>query len=337
MPGALIANRRVLLANNVAWWLRAPGLASLTDTFVRDNGGLGANWIAPNWAIATNAAAGTPVAGSELISNGGFASDTTGWTAAGSGVLASVAGGLVGNALQITNGAASNGIAAQDVPGTPTAVGQWYSFSSWHKNGTGTGLLRLATTPTGNNYYSSGALSDAAGVSRTQTLRATATTFYSRLLCDAVLGNTTLWDSVSLMRLAPVSLSAFTLAQRTSYNVSVEPTLTAGTHAGCWLAVDNPYAPRYGVLAYHEGTNAHLDRLIDGQWAPLINAAGAYAAGRVLLAKKSGASFSLWYNGAQIGTTQTISNPVISAGRWVGMFSTYASNTMGTFTLAAYS
>ena len=60
-------------------------------------------------AVGYIKAAGTgETLGDELVTNGGFDSDTTGWQIGSSALLASVAGGESGNCLQITeNGAAS--------------------------------------------------------------------------------------------------------------------------------------------------------------------------------------------------------------------------------------
>jgi len=60
-------------------------------------------------AVGYIKAAGTgETLGDELVTNGGFDSDTTGWHIGSSALLASVAGGESGNCLQITeNGAAS--------------------------------------------------------------------------------------------------------------------------------------------------------------------------------------------------------------------------------------
>lgn len=60
-------------------------------------------------AVGYIKAAGTgETLGDELATNGGFDSDTTGWSIGNSALLASVAGGESGNCLQITeNGAAS--------------------------------------------------------------------------------------------------------------------------------------------------------------------------------------------------------------------------------------
>jgi len=71
----------------------------------------------------------------DLVTNGGFASDTTGWTAQSSAVLASVAGGQNGNCLRITEGGADAPDAIQDIT-TVAMRGSRYRISYYEKKGT---------------------------------------------------------------------------------------------------------------------------------------------------------------------------------------------------------
>lgn len=86
---------------------------------------------AEDWA---DKAVDSPVnTGSEEVSNGGFGSDTTDWTALNSATLASVAGGQSGNCLQITENTGANPGAYQDLSLTEGGI---YKLSVYVKEGT---------------------------------------------------------------------------------------------------------------------------------------------------------------------------------------------------------
>jgi hypothetical protein len=72
-------------------------------------------------------------AGSEVVTNGGFDSAATGWTALNSASLASVAGGQSGNCLEITEDGADDPGAYQDLT---TDVGEVYELTLYAKEGT---------------------------------------------------------------------------------------------------------------------------------------------------------------------------------------------------------
>ena len=67
------------------------------------------------------------------LANGSFTSDASGWTA-NLATLASVAGGVSGNALQVTNSGAAAGSAYQDFT---AQVGRLYKATYHFKKGTG--------------------------------------------------------------------------------------------------------------------------------------------------------------------------------------------------------
>jgi hypothetical protein len=88
--------------------------------------------------------------GSELVTNGTFDSDTTGWTAGGSATLS-----VVSNKLRVTNGAASYGYAYQAVS---TVVGRIYTVSIDVTAGTSEGFVRVATPSFTDVIYQSGSV-----------------------------------------------------------------------------------------------------------------------------------------------------------------------------------
>lgn len=75
----------------------------------------------------------TTTRGSDLVTNGGFDSDTSGWTALDSATLESVSGGVSGNCLKVTAGAA-NSRAQQTITVEPETV---YELDFFYKNTSG--------------------------------------------------------------------------------------------------------------------------------------------------------------------------------------------------------
>jgi len=79
-------------------------------------------------------AAGTgETLGDELVKNGGFDSDTTGWNIGSSALLASVSGGESGNCLRVTENGATNPYASQAIP---VNNGKLYKILASVKQGT---------------------------------------------------------------------------------------------------------------------------------------------------------------------------------------------------------
>lgn len=131
-----------------------------------------------------------------IISNGGFDSDTSNWSALSSATLASVAGGQSGNCLEITNGAAAYGKAQQSFA---TVVNGLYRVTFYHKNGTAQGAFRLGTTSGGAEIYDSPNYNDASWTVHTYDFIATATTTYLMFINGTgTLGHTTTFDTVSV-------------------------------------------------------------------------------------------------------------------------------------------
>lgn len=132
-----------------------------------------------------------------ILTNGTFDSDTTGWTASDS-VLASIAGGQSGNALEIAeSGGVNPGQAYQDIS---TVVGRAYKLTYYFKAGTAAeGRVLVGTTGDPDAIADSGALSDADWTQHTILFLATDTTTRITLQStDATAGETSLFDEVVL-------------------------------------------------------------------------------------------------------------------------------------------
>jgi len=79
-----------------------------------------------------------------IVTNGGFDSDTDGWSA-GNATLDSVVGGQVGNCLRITNTAGATGRASQQLM-IPAGT---YTLTLYQKTGTGAGFVSVSAAAGG--------------------------------------------------------------------------------------------------------------------------------------------------------------------------------------------
>jgi hypothetical protein len=128
----------------------------------------------------------TDVTGSELVTNGTFASNTTGWSATNSGILS-----VDSARLKVTNGIASAGRAHQAIT---VEVGKTYTISVEGLLGTSGPNIRIGNAANGADYGSS----TAAGLN-SFTVIPTQTTIYITLKPNSnTNGNTALFDNVSV-------------------------------------------------------------------------------------------------------------------------------------------
>jgi archaellum component FlaG (FlaF/FlaG flagellin family) len=136
----------------------------------------------------------------DMITNGNFTTDTTGWTAT-SATLASVAGGQDGNSLQITNSSTVNGKAYQDIA---TIIGQTYQLSLYAKRGTAATIaFYIGTTGSESSIYTSGNLTVTVWTPYVYSFVATAyTTRITLVNTTTVSGNTGLFDLVTLTQVS---------------------------------------------------------------------------------------------------------------------------------------
>lgn len=138
--------------------------------------------------------------GSDLITNGAFSSDTTGWTA-NNATLASVAGGQSGNGLEITRGDTSASQARQTIT---TVAGSRYRLTCYYKNGTASQAAIYVGTSAGGSQLASEAQSTAGTWTATSVdFTATTTTTHIALAMTngATLGETMYFDTVTCVQL----------------------------------------------------------------------------------------------------------------------------------------
>lgn len=130
-----------------------------------------------------------PSYGPELITNGNFGTDTTGWTSAGSATLSAT-----GGRIRVTNGAADFGYAHQQVA---SEIGATYRVIISQFDGTCTSQTRVGTFVPSNEY---GGFVDGTQV-RDFTLVSTATTLAITLQnTTSTAGHYSEYDTISVRK-----------------------------------------------------------------------------------------------------------------------------------------
>jgi hypothetical protein len=137
------------------------------------------------------------------------------------------------------------------------------------------------------------------------------------------------WDTLSVKALTLSTCLGTAVDVGTKNGISDSTwILTAGTQAGHVICLDDETNPLYFILCYHDGTNAILEICENGTYTTKISAAATYSAGAQIRIVKVGTGVALYYNGTQVGTTQTIDTST-GYGTKYAPFSTLSTNTPG--------
>lgn len=284
------------------------------------------------YAVATPAAP-VPVVGAELLANGDMeiGDPPTGYTASGTSVLTRSIDAYAGTyAFGIERG---SGNIAATITATATN-GAWLRLSAFAKlvSGVSAGITgdELAIKPIATH-----SLSGYAPVAFTD--RAAVTTIYLYLLVTNTAGSQALFDNASIVPLTLSSLVSTSLYTSADIDLSAAVTLTTGTQAGFAARVDDPANPANFLLAYLDGAgNVKLDKCVGGTYTNLVSGAVTYGASKLLRLLCIGTSVSVYYDGTQVGTTQTVSDAGIVGNVNHGLFSTYASNSFASYTASSW-
>lgn len=141
------------------------------------------------------------MAAAELVVNGGFDSNTSGWTASNA-TLASVIGGYKGQALEVTQTVTYQGWAIKAVT---VEIGRRYTFDCYVKRGPAatslSGKIYLGTISQQSQYHQFDIdlqASDTDWIQKTFSFVATTGILYIGLTSNASVGNSFLFDSVSV-------------------------------------------------------------------------------------------------------------------------------------------
>jgi len=250
------------------------------------SGGAGKVWsnAGTTWSASAGKAINTPTPGEEKLSNGGFA-DGTGWTP---GTGWEIAGGVA------TKTAGTASYLASDVVAT---VGKWYKKSADLTRTSG-GFQLLAGAAYSTTFTSTATVIDIARAITTGVIQIYTGATGAGTIDNFSAKELTLSELISVVETSTRDVIA-TVA------ISTTP---AGTPAGLAVGIDSATDPKYGVIAYHDGTNAKLDKLVNGTWTSVISASATFSANAEIRVIRDGTTFRLYYNNAQVGSTSTISD-----------------------------
>ncbi len=295
----------------------------LRDEF-NDNGPI---TLVDGVSTLTNNGVITPILGSELVTNGTFDTDLSGW---------SNLGGYEYETSEWADGTmhlvsiSSNTKILYSIP-TNIALtnGVWYQASYSQVVNSGSPIKGLVAISSGGTTRAVVGSSAGDNLSTFRSLF-TENTIFRLYSPNPALADSNV-DNVSVKSLPLASL--FSTVSETTVNkvVSTDVTLTPGTQAGVVLNLDNADNPQNFVIAYHDGTNAYLEKNVNGTYTSLINTAATYVEGAEIKVLKKDNVYKLVYNGIQIGSDQTISDASIVDNTLHGLFSTYSGNTFSNF------
>ena len=226
----------------------------------------------PDGTSTFTAWSGDVPAGPELVTNGGFASVTTGWTAVRS-TIASVAGGQDGNCLEITRTGDPNQYAYQQISGL--TIGLTYSISGYVKSGTsGNEAFVIGILDSGwAEITSLSGTSSGSWVQSSGTFATTDSTIILWLIKSSVTAGTMLFDTVSLFETheidnpVEITMSAAKAVDAEFAAPTMRTLTVTKSGAGTGTIVSNPAGINYGAddtKDYTDGTVVYLTANADG-------------------------------------------------------------------------
>jgi len=285
----------------------------------------------------------TPTEGSNLFTDGGFenwnsATDLTSWTEENAGSSTTnressiVHGGTYSTRMDIDS-SNNGGIIKQIIT---TAVNVWIQYTWWARtSASGKQLWN-------GDEYLYGVVRDP-GTTWTQyvdVIRSSATNPNGKFLRYSAASSSLYVDDVSAKQLTLASLFSTVPTSDTDVVASADIVMTAGTQAGIVTNLDSTGTPANFLIAYHDGTNVHLDKNVGGTYTSLINTAATYSSGatfRVVTyhSDPTHLKVRVYYNNALVGTEQEVTDASIIGNTKHGLFSTHSGNTFDNFSLFA--
>lgn len=284
------------------------------------------------YAVATPAAP-VPVAGSELLTNGGMELDDASWGNDGTVVTneRSADFALTGTYSRKIVGDAND----EGLKQVRAAVSGWHIYMANIRPTATMSQCRLMVYAGG--YIQSVYASIAANVWTPLVFSGVWAVLTEVYVSSRLLNQPWYVDDVSLKALTLSSLISAKLYAHADIDISAAVTRTAGTQAGIAGRVDDPANPANFLIAYLDGAgNVKVDKCVAGTYTNVISGAVTYGASKLLRLRCSGTSVSVFYDGTQVGTTQTVSDAGIVNNLYHGLFSTYASNSFASYTASSW-
>jgi hypothetical protein len=301
----------------------------LIDFSIIPDGALPSIFTGSTYTIATGKAVNTPTFGTDLVSNGNMEAGNppTDWGSNGS-ILSSQAdertGGSGTKSMQLANDGANYGIAYQTFA---IAADTWYYISAWLRKVTAEVKLRLyaGTWPPIGSHVTTTDWTNVFAVRRGEPN----SSIYTENQ-DNTNGHTARADDISVKPITAATLFSTRKVSNLVGKIKAPWTIIAATQAGVVGWLDSQSNPLYFIIAYHDGTNAVLEKCVNGTYTTLINQIATYGSTKkVEIRKVAATTYQLWYGDVQIAADQTISDAGIISNQYFGLFSTYSGNGCG--------
>jgi hypothetical protein len=117
-----------------------------------------------------------------------------------------------------------------------------------------------------------------------------------------------------------------TLVGRSGSVIAAINNYTSSSEVGIISNADTLTPTNY-LRGYYNGTQFKLDKTVAGVTTNLITVVGSFVSGASLeIVRTALATFQLRYNGAQVGTNQTVNDVAIQNGAYTGLHSNNALN-----------
>ena len=299
-------------------------------------------FTAPNWAVSSGAAVGTPT-GTSRLTNGDFESwssptDADNW-------IETIAGGSTVNrdgveqrsgtyCCRLDIDAGNNNAEINQIP--TVALGGWLSTGWWLKSSAASGKSALILHK--NQYPENYA------VYLTNSYQNFTQSSVKRLAAGFGVGVRKLSAASSSIYIDDV---VTTEHNTSSLVATVEAGASDVTVKAGWTLPGNPDSPLAGVimnadsatnpvnyvvfLVNGDRNNSYLFKIVGTTVTQVATTAITYADGANVELRKSGTTYQMYYNGAQVGANQTISDSELVDNTIHGMFSTSANSSCDYF------
>lgn len=308
------------------------------------SGGSGVTLTGATWTASGGSVSNTPTEGEELLTNGEFTTNTTGWAGEAPATIARVdsasdpgtpSGGSDSYVLKVTAGSTTaNGILTS---AAAFSVGPWYKFSGLAyapSSNTQVNAARLypltvaLSQPTTRQVTAENSWQTVSSINRfTNVLNLYANVSNGGAFTEGDVGY---FDSLSVK---PLTLSSlFLTAPLSTANVlaSVEITKTAATNgyqSGLVTNLDSASSPANFLIHYMDGAgNCKTDKNVAGTYTNIISAACTYSPGAPMAVVTDAGAVRLYYNNILVGTA-TVADAGVISNTIHGLFST-GSDTM---------
>lgn len=292
-------------------------------------------WTGATWAVDGNGSAyNTPTYGSDLLTNGNMetSSPPSNWTAVG---VTATADADVHGGSQALKVVAADGTADRAEQSVTGVVGKIYQLSGFAKRGASYVAQRFTV---GNLTGVDQAVTGAAYSRHVRTGRATSTSLVARLYAaigGGSAGDAAYFDDLTLREITLSSAIASVDAGDNDLEASVIITNSmSGSMAGLMVNLDDAGNPANFVVAYYEGARVFVDKCVGGTYTALFNTTVSYNGSAKLTVKRLASNvYQVFWNNAQIGTNQTVSDAGIIDNTHYALLSTNPANTFAQFKL----